>query len=143
MVNQMTKYEIKELHADGYERFAFVREMGKDIQMCVHFIEYDEYIENGEASRKRKKGDLLEGNISIELVTHSRKVDAELSYHQNIQGSSHIEAIVEVTQVKDSDSFYARSSLSEDDILIEFENAVNYRAGEKVFVIGSLEFILE
>lgn len=143
MVNQMTKYEIKELHADGYERFAFVREMGKNIQMCVHFIEYDEYIENDEVPRKRKKGDLLEGNISIELVTHSRKVDGELSHYQDIQGSPHIKAIVEVTQVKDVDSFYARSSLSEDDILVEFENAVNYRAGEKVFVMGSLELILE
>lgn len=59
----MKKYEIKELRADGFERVAFVREMGKDIQMCVHFIEYDEYIENGEVSRKRKKGDLLEGKI--------------------------------------------------------------------------------
>lgn len=143
MVNQMTKYEIKELHVDGYERFAFVREMRKDIQMCVHFIEYDEYIENGKVSRKRKKGDLLEGNISIELVTHSRKADEGLSHCQDIQGSPHIKAIVEVTRVKDVDSFYARSSLSEDDILVAFENVVNYRAGEKVFVMGSLELVLE
>lgn len=139
----MKKYEIKELRADGFERVAFVREMGKDIQMCVHFIEYDEYIENGEVSRKRKKGDLLEGNISIELVTHSRKADEGLSHCQDIQGSPYIKAIVEVTRVQDVDSFYACSSLSEDDILVEFENGVNYRAGEKVFVMGSLELVLE
>ena len=42
-------------------------------------------------------------------------------------------------QIIDEYSLYAFSSLSDDIILIEFENAVNYIIGDRVFVIGSLE----
>ncbi len=135
----MKKCVINKIHSDGYERFAMIEAVGQDVKMNVHFLECDEYLENGEESGKKKKGDIVEGDISIELVTFSRKTADKLSHHQDIQESPYIEAIIEVTQIIDEYSVYAFSSILGDNILIEFESAVNYKVGERVLVIGSLE----
>ncbi len=73
----------------------------------------------------------MEGDISIALVTFSRKTDGRLSHHQGIQESSSIKAIIEVTQIIDEYSIYAVSSILENNILIEFESAINYEVGER------------
>ena len=135
----MKRYIINEIQSDGYERFAIIEEIGQSIKINVHFFEYDEYLENGEQSRKKKKGDVLEGNLSIELVTFSQRVEEELYYNQNIQSSPHINAIIEVTEIIDEYSLYAFSSILNDNIVIEFESAIDYKVGEHVFVTGSLE----
>ena len=135
----MKRYIINEIHSDGYERFATIEEIEQSIKINVHFFEYDEYLENDEQSRKKKKGDILEGKLSIELVSFSQRVEKELYYNQNIQLSPHINAIIEVTEIIDEYSIYAFSSILNDNILIEFESAVDYKAGEHVFVTGSLE----
>ncbi|MDE7274427.1 MAG: hypothetical protein K2N95_15475 [Lachnospiraceae bacterium] len=133
------KYIINEIYADGYERFATIKEIGQDAEWNVHFIEYDEYLENGEASGKKKKGDLLEGNLSISLVTFSRRAEEDFCHHQDILKSPHIEAIIEVRQIIDAYTIYAVSSILEDAILIEFESAIDYKVGERILVVGSLE----
>jgi len=135
----MKKYVIDAIYSDGYERVAIIEEIERAIKLNIHFFEYDEYLENGEKSRKKKKGDILEGDISIDLVTVSKKVNKELIYCQKIQKSSHIEAIVEVVQIIDEYSLYAVSSILDDSVLIEFESGVNYKVGDRILIIGSLE----
>ena len=135
----MNKYIINEIYADGYERFAIIEGIEHDVKLNVHFLEYDEYLKNGEESRKKKKGDILEGDISIELVTVFKKVDKELFHRQEILKSPHIEAIVKVVQIINEYSIYAHSSILNDNVLIEFERAVDYKVGDRVFIIGSLE----
>ena len=51
----MQKYVIKEIYTDGYERFAIIEEIERDIKLNVNFYQYDEYLENGEESKKRKR----------------------------------------------------------------------------------------
>lgn len=135
----MKKYVINAIYSDGYERFAIIEGIGQDVKLNVHFLEYDEYLEPGEESSKKKKGDILEGDISIELVTVSQKVERDFFHHQEIQKSPHIEAIVEVTQIINEYSIYAFSTILNDNVLIEFESAVDYKIGDRVFLIGSLE----
>ena len=135
----MEKFIIDDIFADGYERFAIVEGIEHNIKLNVHFLEYDEYLENSEESRKKKKGDILEGCISIGLVTVSERVDKELIYHQEIPKSSHIEAIVEVVQIINKYSMYAFSSILDENILIKFENVVEYKVGDRILIIGSLE----
>ena len=135
----MRKYVISEISTDGYERFAVIQVSGEDVKLSVHFLEYDEFLENGEESSKKKKGDILEGDLSIKLVSSSKKIDEELRYYQKIQKSSHIEAVVEVGQVIDKYSLYALSSVLEDRILIEFESEIDYQKGDRILIIGSLE----
>ena len=138
----MKKYIINMIYADGYDRCAIIEGIEHDVKLKVHFLEYDEYLENGEESEKKKKGDILEGDISIGLVTVSEKVDKELMHYQEIRKSSHIEAIVEVAQIINEDSIYAFSSILNDNVLIEFESAVEYNVGDRIFIIGSLEMRL-
>ena len=76
--------------------------------------------------------------MSIDLVTISQKVNKELFHRQEIKSSPHIEAIVEVTQIIDEYSLYAISSIINDNVLIEFESVVDYKVGDRIFVIGSL-----
>ena len=44
-----------------------------------------------------------------------------------------------MAQIIDEYSVYALSSILDDNILIEFENAVSYKVGERFLVVGSLE----
>ncbi len=50
----MKRYIINEIQSDGYERFAIIEKIGQNIKINVHFFEYDEYLENGEQSRKKR-----------------------------------------------------------------------------------------
>ena len=137
----MGNYVINEIYSDGYERFAIREDIGKHIKINVHFLEYDEYLESSENSQKRTNGDILDGDLSIQLITFSRKVDVKetLIHFQKIQNSPHIEAVIEATQIIDEYSMYALSTVSDSNILVEFENTVSYKVGDRVLVIGSLE----
>ena len=137
----MGNYVINEIYSDGYERFAIIEDIGKHIKINVHFLEYDEYLESSENSQKRTNGDILDGDLSIQLITFSRKVDVKetLIHFQKIQYSPHIEAVIEATQIIDEYSMYALSTVSDSNILVEFENTVSYKVGDRVLVIGSLE----
>ena len=137
----MGNYVINEIYSDGYERFAIIEDIGKHIKINVDFLEYDEYLESSENSQKRTNGDILDGDLSIQLITFSRKVDVKetLIHFQKIQNSPHIEAVIEATQIIDEYSMYALSTVSDSNILVEFENTVSYKVGDRVLVIGSLE----
>lgn len=137
----MGNYVINEIYSDGYERFAIIEDIGKHIKINVHFLEYDEYLESSENSQKRTNGDILDGDLSIQLITFSRKADVKetLIHFQKIQNSPHIEAVIEATQIIDEYSMYALSTVSDSNILVEFENTVSYKVGDRVLVIGSLE----
>lgn len=135
----MNKYKIKEIYADGYERIAKLNKMDSGENSIVHFLEYDEYLENGKKSGKKKIGDIIEGDISIDLVTVNRKIDMGVMHKQVIDNSSHIEAVVEVSRIIDNYSVYVFSSISTDEVLVEFESEVDYKEGDRVFIEGSLE----
>ena len=128
----MGNYVINEIYSDGYERFAIIEDIGKHIKINL---------ESSENSQKRTNGDILDGDLSIQLITFSRKVDVKetLIHFQKIQNSPHIEAVIEATQIIDEYSMYALSTVSDSNILVEFENTVSYKVGDRVLVIGSLE----
>ena len=139
----MGKYVIKWIRSDGYERFATIEDVRNSAILNIHFLEYDEYLVNGEASQKKQQGGIIDGVISIKLVCFSKRVGEPLSHHQKVKNYPHIEAIVEVTQIVDDYSVYAISSISDCPILVAFENVINYKIGEKILVIGSLELVNE
>lgn len=135
----MDKFVVNEIYADGYERFAVVQPCEQERNICVHFLEYDEFLESNKETSKRNIGDLLEGELSISLVCASKKVYKEIDYCQKIPKSSHIEAVVEVVKVVDEDLLKVRSSILPGNIMIEFERTVDYKVGDRIWVSGSLE----
>lgn len=134
----MIKLEIKNIYADGYERFAEVETFDKK-NITVHFIEYNEYLNQKKKSELKKIGDVLEGNIRIDLVSNSYKIKDELMFSQPFENSSHIVAVIEVEEVVDDYSLYAKTSICDERILVEFEAKMLYHSGDRVYVEGSLE----
>ncbi|MCI8668502.1 MAG: hypothetical protein HFI34_03085 [Lachnospiraceae bacterium] len=132
------KLEIKNIYADGYERFAEVETYDKK-NITVHFIEYNEYLNQKNKSELKKIGDVLDGNIRIDLVSNSYKIKDELMFSQSIENSSHIVAVIEVEEVVDDYSIHAKTSICDERILVEFENKMFYHCGDRVYVEGSLE----
>lgn len=134
----MMKLEIKNIYADGYERFAEVETLDEK-NITVHFIEYNEYLNQKEKSKLKKIGDVLDSNIRIDLVSNSYIDKDELMYSQSFEKSSHIIAVIEVVEVVDDYSLYAKTSICDERILIEFEDKMSYHSEDRVYVEGSLE----
>ena len=137
----MAEFLIKEIDTIGYERFVTLEAEGGQI-LKAHFMEIREYLEKGQESAKRKVGDTLKGELFISLVIKSKKVDEELSHVQNY-GYAGIEAVVCVTEVDDCDAVYAKNSIYDEEILIEFEQDEDYKEGDLIWVSGSLEIGLD
>lgn len=137
----MKKFSIISIDSvDGYERTATIEEIGLNNSLTVHFFEFGEYLDSGESSVCKKAGDIIYGNISVGLVSSSQLTDEKIShYYPRILGSSWIVAVVEVTRIVDDFSLYAISSILNEEILVEFENKVNYQPGNRIRVEGSLE----
>ena len=90
----MKSFKIKELYGDGYERWSKVEGSVSKELICVHFIEYDEYLENSSDSKKRRKDDIINGKLKIELVTQYKFENSDkYGFVQPINKSSHIIAI--------------------------------------------------
>lgn len=135
----MNRYIIKKIYADEYDRIAIFESLDTEGNLIVHFFEYDECLENGRESQKKKVGDVIEGELFIDFVTVHKRIDKEMIHKQTIEKSSYVEAIVEVSHIVDSYSLYASSTLLDHEILIEFEGIMNYKVGDRIYVEGSLE----
>ena len=139
----MKAYRLISISGSGYERICYIEDSFTNIKYYAHFLEYDEYLEAEQLISKRTKGELLRGNLRIDLVTNECEVNEPLSFIQPISDSNHVEAIVEVREIIDDFSLYAFVDVIDDIVEIEFENSVNYECGSRIKLIGSLEFDLE
>ena len=140
----MKSYYIEEIYGDGYERWAKIKMDNSFERVYVHFIEYDEYLENTNVPIKRKKGDIINGILKIGLVTKCKVIDEDRKgYNQCIHNSSHITAIATVKEVYDSDIMVCRIEGLGDAVIVEFENDVNVEVNTKIEVNGSLELEIE
>lgn len=132
------KMTIQRIIVDGYERFVAIKTMDNK-NLIVHYIEYGEFLNNNEKTKLRNVGDLLDTEIRIDLVSNSYITNDQLSFIQEIENSSNIKAIIEVKKVVDEYTIYAKTSLCDEMILIEFENKMMYRPYDRVYIEGSLE----
>jgi|APHig6443717817_1056837.scaffolds.fasta_scaffold16294_2 hypothetical protein len=140
----MKSYEIEEIYGDGYERWAKIKTESTLKGLFVHFIEYDEYLENTNISIKRKKGDTINGILKIGLVTEFKVIDEEKKgYIQSIKNSSNITTIATVKEINDSDTIVCRIEYLDDDIVVEFEDDVEIEVDTTIELNGSLELDIE
>lgn len=132
------KMIIQNIIADGYERFAVVNTIDNK-KLIVHYIEYSEFLNNNDKTELRNIGDTFVTEIRIDLVSHSYITNNELNFIQEIENSSSIKAIIEVKEVVDEYTIYAKTSICDELILIEFENKMMYKQGDRVYIEGELE----
>lgn len=88
-------------------------------------------------------GDSIEGELFIEQVINVQKCDENLFFEQNIKESSHILAVVEVTEVVDEYTVRAKTLIDEDEMNIEFESRVSVDVGDVLKLQGSLELEID
>lgn len=129
---------IQNIISDGYERFLEVNTI-ENKKLFVHYIEYSEYLNDNEKTKIRNVGDILSAEIRIDLVSNSYITNRKLDFFQEIDNSSSIKAIIEVKEVIDEYTIFAKTSLCNEVMLIEFENKITYQQNDRVYIEGSLE----
>lgn len=138
LIKTVMRMIIQNIISDGYERFLVVNTI-ENKKLFVHYIEYSEYLNDNEKTKIRNVGDILSAEIRIDLVSNSYITNRKLDFFQEIDNSSSIKAIIEVKEVIDEYTIFAKTSLCNEVILIEFENKITYQQNDRVYIEGSLE----
>ena len=93
-------------------------------------------------SMKRKVGDIIEGNLFISWITEFEKTDEELTYVQKNEYDG-IDAVVEITEVINEFTYYAKNSIVDRDIILDMEKDMDLKKGDRIYIEGSLQIELE
>lgn len=137
----MEKFIIEELEGDFEERWATVKKIDDGRRFKIYFLEFSESLNPNEEIKKRKIGDIIEGNLFIAWITELYKINSELKYVQN--NFEEIDAIVEITKIVHKNTFYAKNNIVDRDIILKTEENIDLKKGDRIFIGGSLQLELE
>ena len=121
----MEKFIIKKIEADFDERWLRVKKIDDGKEFGIYFMEFSEdvFMMNN-ISMKRKVGDIIEGNLFIAWITEFERTNKELMYVQKNEYSG-IDAVVEITEVINEFTYYAKNSIVNRDIILDMEKDMN------------------
>ena len=139
----MEKFIIKKIEADFDERWLRVKKIDDGKEFGIYFMEFSEdvFMMNN-ISMKRKVGDRIEGNLFISWITEFEKTDEELTYVQKNEYDG-IDAVVEITEVINEFTYYAKNSIVDRDIILDMEKDTDLKKGDRIYIEGSLQIELE
>ena len=139
----MEKFIIKKIEADFDERWLRVKKIDDGKEFGIYFMEFSEdvFMMNN-ISMKRKVGDIIEGNLFIAWITEFERTNEELMYVQKNEYSG-IDAVVEITEVINEFTYYAKNSIVDRDILLDMEKDMDLKKGDRIYIEGSLQIELE
>ena len=139
----MEKFIIKKIEADFDERWLRVKKIDDGQEFGIYFMEFSEdvFMMNN-ISMKRKVGDIIEGNLFISWITEFEKTDEELMYVQKNEYDG-IDAVVEITEVINEFTYYAKNSIVDRDIILDMEKDMDLKKGDRIYIEGSLQIELE
>jgi len=139
----MEKFIIKKIEADFDERWLRVKKIDDGKEFGIYFMEFSEdvFMMNN-ISMKRKVGDIIEGNLFIAWITEFERTNEELMYVQKNE-YSRIDAVVEITEVINEFTYYAKNSIVDRDIILDMEKDMDLKKGDRIYIEGSLQIELE
>ena len=139
----MEKFIIKKIEADFDERWLRVKKIDDGKEFGIYFMEFSEdvFMMNN-ISMKRKVGDIREGNLFIAWITEFDRTNEELMYVQKNEYSG-IDAVVEITEVINEFTYYAKNSIVDRDIILDMEKDMDLKKGDRIYIEGSLQIELE
>ena len=139
----MEKFIIKRIEADFDERWLRVEKIDDKREFGIYFMEFleDVFMTNN-ISMKRKVGDIIEGNLFIAWITEFERTDKELMYIQRNEYDG-IATVVEITQVVNEFTYYAKNSIVNRDIILKTEKDMDLKERDKIYIEGSLQIELE
>ena len=139
----MEKFIIKKIEADFDERWLRVKKIDDGKEFGIYFMEFSEdvFMMNN-ISMKRKVGDIIEVNLFISWITEFERTNEELMYVQKNEYSG-IDAVVEITEVINEFTYYAKNSIVDRDIILDMEKDTDLKKGDRIYIEGSLQIELE
>ena len=139
----MEKFIIKKIEADFDERWLRVKKIDDGKEFGIYFMEFSEdvFMMNN-ISMKRKVGDIIEGNLFIAWITEFERTNEELMYVQKNEYSG-IDAVVEITEVINEFTYYAKNSIVDRDIILDMEKDMDLKKGDRIYIEGNLQIELE
>ena len=139
----MEKFIIKKIEADFDERWLRVKKIDDGKEFGIYFMEFSEdvFMMNN-ISMKRKVWVIIEGNLFIAWITEFERTDKELMYVQKNEYSG-IDAVVEITEVINEFTYYAKNSIVDRDIILDMEKDTDLKIGDRIYIEGSLQIELE
>ena len=139
----MEKFIIKKIEADFDERWLRVKKIDDGKEFSIYFMEFSEdvFMMNN-ISMKRKVGDIIEGNLFISWIIEFEKTNEELMYVQKNEYDG-IDAVVEITEVINEFTYYAKNSIVDRDIILDMEKDMDLKKGDRIYIEGSLQIELE
>ena len=139
----MEKFIIKKIEADFDERWLRVKKIDDGKEFGIYFMEFSEdvFMMNN-ISMKRKVGDIIEVNLFISWITEFERTNEELMYVQKNE-YSRIDAVVEITEVINEFTYYAKNSIVDRDIILDMEKDTDLKKGDRIYIEGSLQIELE
>ena len=139
----MEKFIIKKIEADFDERWLRVKKIDDGKEFGIYFMEFSEdvFMMNN-ISMKRKVGDIIEGNLFIAWITEFERTDKELMYIQRNEYDG-IATVVEITEVINEFTYYAKNSIVDRDIILDMEKDMDLKKGDRIYIEGSLQIELE
>ena len=139
----MEKFIIKKIEADFDERWLRVKKIDDGKEFGIYFMEFSEdvFMMNN-ISMKRKIGDIVERNLFISWITEFERTDEELMYVQKNEYDG-IDAVVEITEVINEFTYYAKNSIVDRDIILDMEKDMDLKKGDRIYIEGSLQIELE
>ena len=139
----MEKFIIKKIEADFDERWLRVKKIDDGKEFGIYFMEFSEdvFMMNN-ISMKRKVGDIIAGNLFIAWITEFERTNEELMYVQKNEYSG-IDAVVEITEVINEFTYYAKNSIVDRDIILDMEKDMDLKKGDRIYIEGSLQIELE
>ena len=139
----MEKFIIKKIEADFDERWLRVKKIDDGKEFGIYFMEFSEdvFMMNN-ISMKRKVGDIIEGNLFISWITEFERTNEELMYVQKNEYSG-IDAVVEITEVINEFTYYAKNSIVDRDIILDMEKDMDLKKGDRIYIEGSLQIELK
>ena len=140
---KMEKFIIKKIEADFDERWLRVKKIDDGKEFGIYFMEFSEdvFMMNN-ISMKRKVGDIIERNLFIAWITEFERTNEELMYVQKNEYSG-IDAVVEITEVINEFTYYAKNSIVDRDIILDMEKDMDLKKGDRIYIEGSLQIELE
>ena len=139
----MEKFIIKKIEADFDERWLRVKKIDDGKEFGIYFMEFSEdvFMMNN-ISMKRKVGDRIEGNLFISWIIEFENTNEELMYVQKNEYDG-IDAVVEITEVINEFTYYAKNSIVDRDIILDMEKDMDLKKGDRIYIEGSLQIELE
>lgn len=120
--------------------------MGTNREFRVYFYEFNEdtiWNKKETCKKKRKVGDILEGNLFIGWVTQIEKSTSDYMFFQPAKEKfTTIEVVVEITKKINETTFFVKNCIVEREILIKTEMDTNYDVGDRLHLFGSLQIEL-